>query len=31
MQGAVGVENISSEVQLWDIDPMRCAAAVGKG
>jgi hypothetical protein len=31
MQGAVGVENLSSDVQLWDIDPMRCAAAGGRG
>lgn len=31
MQGEVGVENLSSEAQLWDVDPLRCAAAVGQG
>lgn len=31
MQGEVGVENLSSDVQLWDVDPLRCAAAVGQG
>ena len=31
MQGEVGVENISSEVQLWDVDPLRCSAAAGQG
>jgi len=31
MQGEVGVENITSDVQLWDVDPLRCAAAVGQG
>ena len=31
MQGEVGVENLSADLKLWDIDPMRCAAAVGEG
>jgi len=31
MQGEVGVESLSTEVQLWDVDPLRCAAAVGQG
>jgi hypothetical protein len=28
--GEVGIENLS-ETRLWDIDPLRCAAAVGQG
>lgn len=31
MQGEVGVESLSNETQLWDVDPLRCAAAVGRG
>ena len=31
MQGEIGVENLSQEVQLWDVDPIRCAAAAGRG
>jgi hypothetical protein len=31
MQGEVGVENLSKDVQLWDVDPLRCAASVGEG
>jgi hypothetical protein len=31
MQGEVGVENLSSDVQMWDFEPIRCAAAVGQG
>ena len=31
MQGEVGVENLSGDSQLWDVDPMRCAAATGQG
>jgi hypothetical protein len=31
MQGEVGLESLSSEVTLWDVDPLRCAAAVGQG
>jgi hypothetical protein len=31
MQGEVGVENLSKDVLLWDIDPIRCAAALGQG
>jgi hypothetical protein len=30
MQGKVGVENLSSDVQLWDVDPLKSAAA-GQG
>lgn len=31
MQGEVGIENQSGDSQLWDVDPMRCAAATGQG
>lgn len=31
MQGEVGIENLSTDVQLWDVDPLRCASAVGQG
>ena len=31
MEGEVGVENLSKDVQLWDFDPLRCAAAAGQG
>lgn len=31
MQGEVGVENLSKDVLLWDVDPLRCAATVGEG
>ena len=31
MQGEVGVENLSSDLKLWDVDPLQCAAAVGQG
>lgn len=31
MEGEVGLENVSADVQIWDIDPLRCAAAVGQG
>jgi hypothetical protein len=31
MQGEVGVENLSGDAQLWDVDPLRCAGAVGQG
>jgi hypothetical protein len=31
MQGSVGVENLSNDVQLWDVDPLRCAASAGRG
>jgi hypothetical protein len=31
MHGTVGVENLSNDVQLWDVDPLKCAAAAGKG
>jgi hypothetical protein len=31
MEGEVGVENLSAEVRLWDVDPPLCAAAVGQG
>jgi len=28
--GEVGIENISADSMLWDVDPLRCAAAVGQ-
>ena len=31
MQGEVGVENLSGDLKLWDVDPLRCAASVGQG
>jgi hypothetical protein len=31
MQGEVGVENLSTDIKLWDVDPLKCAAAVGQG
>jgi hypothetical protein len=31
MQGEVGVENLSSDIKLWDVDPLQCAVAVGQG
>jgi hypothetical protein len=31
MQGEVGVERLSTDVQLWDVDPLRCRAAAGRG
>src|ERR1700739_1673079 len=31
MAGEVGLENLSTDVRLWDIAPLRCAAAVGQG
>lgn len=31
LQGEVGVENLSKDVLLWDVDPLRCAATVGEG
>jgi hypothetical protein len=30
MQGEVGVENLTKDVQLWDVDPLKCAAAAGR-
>ncbi len=30
MQGKLGVENITSDVQLWDLDPIKSAATAGK-
>lgn len=30
MQGKVGVENLTSDIHLWDFDPLRAAAATGK-
>jgi hypothetical protein len=30
-QGEVGIENLSKEVLLWDIDPLRCGVSVGQG
>jgi hypothetical protein len=31
MQGEVGIENLSGDSQLWDVDPPRCAASAGQG
>jgi hypothetical protein len=31
MAGEVGLENLSTDIRLWDVDPLRCAAAVGQG
>ena len=31
MQGEVGIENLSSDLKLWDVDPRQCAASVGQG
>jgi hypothetical protein len=31
MAGEVGVESLSLETKLWDFDPLRCAASVGRG
>jgi hypothetical protein len=31
MHGSVGIENLSNDVQLWDVDPLRCSAAAGRG
>ncbi len=31
MQGEVGLENLSKDVQLWDVDPLRCSATAGQG
>ena len=31
MEGAVGVESLSKDVHLWDVDTLRCAAATGRG
>jgi hypothetical protein len=31
MAGEVGVENLNADVPLWDVDPLRCAAAAGQG
>jgi hypothetical protein len=30
-QGEVGLQCISSNIQLWGVDPMHCAGAVGQG
>src|SRR6202050_1320050 len=30
MAGEVGVENLSVDTNLWDVDPLRCAAAAGQ-
>jgi hypothetical protein len=31
MEGEVGVENLSAETRLWNVDPPLCAAAVSQG
>jgi hypothetical protein len=30
LAGEVGVENLSVDTRLWDVDPLRCAAAAGQ-
>lgn len=30
MHGEVGIENLSRDMQVWDVDPIRCAAAAGR-
>lgn len=29
--GEVGLENLSAGIKFWDVDPLRCAASVGRG
>ena len=31
MQGEVGIQSLSADARLWDFDPLRCAAAAGRG
>jgi hypothetical protein len=31
MQGEIGIENLSADARLWDIDVLHCAVAVGEG
>jgi hypothetical protein len=31
MAGEVGLESLTAGLTLWDVDPLRCAASVGKG
>jgi hypothetical protein len=31
MHGEVGVENLTQDIQFWDVDPLRCSAAAGQG
>ena len=31
MAGEVGLERLSAGAMLWDVDPLRCASAVGQG
>jgi hypothetical protein len=31
MQGEVGIESLSDNAQLWDVDPLRCAGVAGQG
>ena len=31
MHGKVGVENLANDIQLWDVDPLKCAATAGQG
>ena len=31
MQGEIGIEKLSTEASLWDINPLQCAVAVGEG
>ena len=31
MEGEVGLERLSAGAAFWDVDPLRCSAAVGQG
>jgi hypothetical protein len=31
MEGEVGIENVTADCRLWDVDPLRCAAYAGQG
>ena len=31
MEGEAGIESLSKDTQLWDVDTLRCAAAAGRG
>jgi hypothetical protein len=31
MQGEVGIQNLSEDKSLWDVDPLRCAVALAQG
>jgi hypothetical protein len=31
LHGEMGIESLSTDVQLWDVDPLRCTAAAAGG